>query len=121
MSASESSMPGGQPSMTQPIAGPWDSPKLVTANRAPKVLPLMAGIFRTVSHPLFRERAGAEDWRIIPERSQLRPGHLLFAGGPVADVGFQHPVLEALAFHHGASHVVEADHTHQRAAFQHRH
>ena len=24
-------MPGGQPSMTQPIAGPWDSPKLVTA------------------------------------------------------------------------------------------
>ncbi len=32
-------MPGGQPSMMQPMAGPWDSPKLVTAKRVPKVLP----------------------------------------------------------------------------------
>src|SRR3990167_7491680 len=37
-------MPGGQPSITQPMAGPWDSPKLVTANRFPKVLPLMVWI-----------------------------------------------------------------------------
>ena len=41
MSASHKSMPGGQPSITQPMAGPWDSPKLVTANKFPKVLPLM--------------------------------------------------------------------------------
>jgi len=41
MSAADSSMPGGQPSITQPIAGPCDSPKLVTANKVPKVLPLM--------------------------------------------------------------------------------
>src|SRR5574344_2124361 len=34
-------MPGGQPSITQPIAGPWDSPKLVTVKRVPKVLPLI--------------------------------------------------------------------------------
>ena len=34
-------MPGGQPSMTQPMAGPWDSPKLVTAKRVPKVFPLI--------------------------------------------------------------------------------
>lgn len=36
MSASESSMPGGQPSITQPIAGPWDSPKVVTVKRVPR-------------------------------------------------------------------------------------
>jgi hypothetical protein len=26
------------------MAGPWDSPKLVTLNRVPKVLPLMRGL-----------------------------------------------------------------------------
>src|SRR5215203_6454318 len=30
-------MPGGQPSITQPIAGPCDSPKLVTRKMWPKV------------------------------------------------------------------------------------
>src|SRR5690606_26392750 len=30
--------PGGQPSTTQPIAGPWLSPKVVTANCLPNVL-----------------------------------------------------------------------------------
>jgi len=34
-------MPGGQPSMTQPMAGPWLSPKLVTRKISPKVLPDM--------------------------------------------------------------------------------
>src|SRR5258705_10268954 len=38
MSASVSAMPGGQPSTTQPIAGPWLSPKVVTRKRWPKVL-----------------------------------------------------------------------------------
>src|SRR6202165_4488753 len=38
MSASLSGMRGGQPSTTQPIAGPWLSPKVVTRNRWPKVL-----------------------------------------------------------------------------------
>jgi hypothetical protein len=32
-------MPGGQPSTTQPIAGPCDSPKLVTVRSVPRVLP----------------------------------------------------------------------------------
>jgi hypothetical protein len=41
MSASDSAMPGGQPSITQPIAGPWDSPKFVTQNKLPRVLPDM--------------------------------------------------------------------------------
>ena len=30
--------PGGQPSTTQPSAGPWLSPQVVTRNRWPKVL-----------------------------------------------------------------------------------
>src|SRR6478752_1718787 len=38
MSASVSSIPGGQPSTTQPIAGPWLSPKVVTRKRWPNVL-----------------------------------------------------------------------------------
>src|SRR5580704_12552476 len=38
MSASVSGMRGGQPSTTQPIAGPWLSPKVVTRKRCPKVL-----------------------------------------------------------------------------------
>ncbi len=41
MSASVSSIPGGQPSITHPIAGPWDSPKVVTVKRVPRVLPDM--------------------------------------------------------------------------------
>lgn len=42
MSASDKAMPGGQPSITQPIAGPWDSPKVVTQNDLPNVLPDIA-------------------------------------------------------------------------------
>ena len=38
MSSAASGIPGGQPSMTQPIAGPWLSPHVVTRNRWPIVL-----------------------------------------------------------------------------------
>src|ERR1700730_15567573 len=38
MSPSSSGIKGGQPSTTQPIAGPWLSPKVVTRKRWPKVL-----------------------------------------------------------------------------------
>src|SRR5271168_5071781 len=38
MSISVSGMRGGQPSTTQPIAGPWLSPKVVTRNKWPNVL-----------------------------------------------------------------------------------
>ena len=38
MSASLSGMRGGQPSTTQPMAGPWLSPQVVMRNRWPKVL-----------------------------------------------------------------------------------
>jgi len=33
--------PGGQPSTMHPMAGPWLSPKVVTVNSFPKVLPDM--------------------------------------------------------------------------------
>src|SRR6478672_5823287 len=45
MSASESSIPGGQPSTTQPIAGPCDSPNVVTVKRVPRVLPDMGEVY----------------------------------------------------------------------------
>ena len=45
ISASVSGMPGGQPSTTQPSAGPWLSPQVVTRNRWPKLLWLMARAF----------------------------------------------------------------------------
>src|SRR5437868_6797256 len=53
MSASVRGMPGGQPSTTQPIAGPWLSPKVVTRNRWPNVL-------CDISNAEIRFRAGAE-------------------------------------------------------------
>ena len=43
MSAASSASPGGQPSTTQPMAGPCDSPKDVTQNSLPNVLPDMVG------------------------------------------------------------------------------
>jgi hypothetical protein len=39
MSASLSAIPGGQPSTTHPMAGPWLSPKDVTVKSLPSVLP----------------------------------------------------------------------------------
>ena len=41
MSASLNINPGGQPSTTQPIAGPCDSPNEVMLNKVPSVLPDM--------------------------------------------------------------------------------
>jgi hypothetical protein len=38
-SASVIGKPGGQPSTTQPSAGPWLSPKVVTTKDLPKLLP----------------------------------------------------------------------------------
>src|SRR5690242_2594638 len=48
MSVSESTMSGGQPSTTQPIAGPWLSPKDVTVKSFPRVLPDMEVQFNSL-------------------------------------------------------------------------
>src|SRR4029453_11346464 len=77
MSASDSVIPGGQPSITQPMAGPCDSPKLVTWKRWPKVLPDMQRFYG----PSTRRR------RLLVARLVDRP---------VADVRLQHAVLEVL-------------------------
>ena len=45
MSASVSAIRGGQPSTTQPIAGPWLSPKVVTRNIWPNVLNDIVQVF----------------------------------------------------------------------------
>src|SRR4051812_22354084 len=55
MSASLSAMPGGQPSTTQPIAGPWLSPKVVTRNRCPKLLCDMVRFYGTARNPSNRK------------------------------------------------------------------
>ena len=50
MSASDRDIRGGQPSTTQPIAGPWLSPQVVTRNRWPKLL-WDTGVSRSAVHP----------------------------------------------------------------------
>ena len=45
MSPSPSAMPGGQPSITQPIAAPWLSPQVVTRNDLPMVFPGMGRFY----------------------------------------------------------------------------
>jgi hypothetical protein len=63
MSASDNTMPGGQPSITQPIAGPWDSPKVVTVKSVPNVLPDMmmddqlnkAPFYQRTEHKYFKK------------------------------------------------------------------
>src|ERR1700681_1504552 len=62
MSAVSSKSPGGQPSITQPMAGPCDSPKEVTQNSLPNVLPDMGRI---------RERPGKSGRRLHEAGSSL--------------------------------------------------
>src|SRR5215468_7874049 len=52
MSASVSGMRGGAPSTTQPIAGPWLSPKVVTRKRWPKVLWDMESRWEACANPI---------------------------------------------------------------------
>ena len=69
MSASDSAMPGGQPSITQPMAGPWVSPKLVTANSSAEgVAGHCWGPFRAA-------------WRALPMAGGGAPGEPGILGG----------------------------------------
>src|SRR5437588_10948688 len=69
MSASLSTIPGGQPSTTQPIAGPCDSPNVVTVKSVPSVLPDMAV---SLSHPnLILEIKGLQRENSHPEAHVL--------------------------------------------------
>src|SRR3990170_4869731 len=62
MSDGSSSRPGGQPSTTQPMAGPWLSPKVVTVNSTPKLLP---DIRRARQMPCLR--CGCEGFPVLHE------------------------------------------------------
>jgi len=70
-------MPGGQPSITQPIEGPWLSPHVVTRNRWPIVLYDMGARSRfraamTVAQVL-ADRSAARQWKSPhPDYSRLR-------------------------------------------------
>src|SRR5271170_6276928 len=80
MSASLSAMRGGQPSTTQPIAGPWLSPKVVTRKECPNVLNDMA------------ERLGRTAWREatkLKAPNGLRQGALRLGSpwGPAGQMG----------------------------------
>src|ERR1700680_1213569 len=67
-SASLSSSPGGQPSTMQPMAGPWLSPKVVTVNSLPMVLPDMI-----VLRPLSQSSAHLAARRQLLAREQEYP------------------------------------------------
>src|SRR4051794_16503624 len=80
MSASVRGRRGGQPSTTQPIAGPWLSPQVVKRNRWPKLLWL------TRSVPAVgrgRGRSGLDD-------REVRRGRILQADEVVAAVDKVH-------------------------------
>ncbi len=62
-------MRGGVPSITQPIAGPWLSPQVVTRNKVPKLLldiPLSDGQRLGLKFDSISATAGAASTDIIP-------------------------------------------------------
>src|SRR5215510_3801794 len=61
-------MRGGQPSTTQPIAGPWLSPKVVTRKSWPKVLKDMGCTGSPVSYPA--GLTGSNDRRLRGRRNE---------------------------------------------------
>ena len=76
---------GGQPSTTQPSAGPWLSPQVVTRNRWPKVLCDMPGprVFRACAF------VGRQAGRVKPPGLEARPrgncGKIISLDNKVAD------------------------------------
>src|SRR5512135_1132412 len=69
MSSSSSARPGGQPSTTQPRPGPWLSPKLVTVNSCPKVLPAIRSPLQVVGAE--QEDAAATVLELEPRERQF--------------------------------------------------
>src|SRR5687767_9846857 len=107
MSAGERGRRGGQPSTTAPMAGPWDSPQVVTVNVWPKVLAIAGcqGTLRSPGPPSWLFAALARCARSGPEpRLSLRQ---CGAGGVHHDVdggGVVGPAFEgggALVDEHG--------------------
>src|SRR3972149_11659581 len=70
-SCSLSSSPGGQPSTMAPSAGPWLSPKVVTLNSVPMVLPDMPAFLQLAR--VQQEYAAAALLEFEPREWQRRP------------------------------------------------
>src|SRR5690606_26554741 len=80
-------MPGGQPSTTQPSAGPWLSPQVVTRNRWPNVL-------CDITTPWLPTRPPVLLYRRFEQGSNGSPGTIDAAFRPM--LHFRHnPVLTA--------------------------
>src|SRR5579859_7726742 len=69
--ASVSLIPGGQPSTTQPSAGPWLSPQVVTRKRWPNVL---CDIGRGLTGNRLRRQSRPADWLVLVRGGRGRRG-----------------------------------------------
>src|SRR5215469_1056053 len=97
MSLAESSMPGGQPSTMQPSAAPWLSPKVVTENSRPKVLPDTRSLLVGLGSALGRELLGAQQENLCMTALELQPGE-----GQTGIGLFQRPTAVAHLHHQDA-------------------
>src|SRR5690554_5702351 len=75
ISATSISSPGGQPSITQPIAGPWLSPKVVIRNKRPKVLSDMLSLLQNCAHvgPARQQLIIIQQKDTVPAVLKLKP------------------------------------------------
>src|SRR5580704_9946283 len=92
MSASDSSMSGGQPSTMQPSASPWLSPKLVTLKSLPKVLPDTGLPFLRLAERAQLIRLQQEHFRVAALELEPGEGHvgISLLQGPTAVAHFHH-------------------------------
>ena len=92
MSASDNSMPGGQPSTTQPSATPWLSPKVVTINDLPNELPdtLFLQLFAGQQEHTRAALLELDEVTLDPRRSQP-PRGLVFRKPPAVTAIWTRP------------------------------
>src|SRR5215212_11703517 len=89
MSAAVSGIRGGQPSTTQPIAGPWLSPKVVNRNRCPNVLNDIE-ICRVSGTPhSLRGQFGRAPRPTAHPRTRARLAHRTLSEQPVRTAGLE--------------------------------
>src|SRR5690349_3289055 len=130
MSASDKAMPGGQPSITQPIAGPCDSPKFVTAKRKPKVLPLMSAIISRAREcfllAVVQRPSGAQGESMLDRTttrfSHVKPGDTDYVSGGLRDFFLYRDLGVAQATHGKViAHLVKANLAPEQGTGWHRH
>jgi quercetin dioxygenase-like cupin family protein len=114
------------------MAGPWDSPKLVTANKVPKVLPLMPRIIAEAHRRPVRERfmlvlqrniqGGFMLDRTATKFSHVKPGDTEFVSGGLRDFFLYRDLGIADATHGKViAHLVKANMAPEQGTGWHRH